>query len=226
MLKRWVLTIGCLLILTGIGVTVGEAKSKAKAIDVTKPRMVMVEIPSWKTVFFGLPKELPLMIRPGEPFDGSSRQYDFSEGTEAMRIFLSMRPQAKHAVAYRCFIKKWPRYQEFFKAVDQEDYALAEKQLMEIRTLDPKEPAVHFYYGSLNTHLKKYQQAEKSYQKCLVLYPKYGPAYINLARLAKARGDEPAAKRYLRTAIEKLDKSSQQDAKQIAEKMLKSLSGE
>ncbi len=199
------------------------ANVKAKQTNASKPRLVMVEIPSWKTTFFGLPRELPLLIKPGTDFNPKSRHYDFAEGLEAMDVFLSLRPKHASTPAFRRFLIKWPLYQKFFKAVDAETYPQAEKLLAAIKAADPKEPAVHFYLGSLNTQLKQYARAEKNYQECLKYYVDYGPAYINLARLVKARGDGPRARQYLEEAVRRLKDSDQTDAYQLARKMLESL---
>lgn len=188
-----------------------------------KPRLVMVEVPSWKNALFGLPRELPLLIAPGEAFNPQARHYDYSSGLEAMEILLAIRPKDPHAKAYRLFIRKWPKYQVFFQAVEKEDYAAAEEVLNQILKLDPEEPAVHFYLGSLNTQLKKYAEAEKNYLACLKRYPDYGPAYINLARLVKARGGDEEAKALLTEAVNRLRSGEQQDALQLAETMLRSL---
>ncbi|MEW6516166.1 MAG: tetratricopeptide repeat protein [candidate division FCPU426 bacterium] len=188
-----------------------------------KPRLVMVEVPSWKNALFGLPRELPLLIAPGEAFNPQARHYDYSSGLEAMEILLAIRPKDPHAKAYRLFIQKWPRYQKFFQAVEKEDYAAAEEVLNQILQLDPEEPAVHFYLGSLNTQLKKYAEAEKNYRACLKRYPDYGPAYINLARLVKARGDDDEARKLLTEAVKRLEGGEQQDALQLARTLLQSL---
>ncbi|MCK5242685.1 tetratricopeptide repeat protein [bacterium] len=202
-----------------------KTTAKKQEIDPKKPRLVMVQVPSWKTTFFGLPQELPLLIKPGEKFTGKSKHYDFTEGISAMEVFIALRPKEQQSQAYRLFIKKWPLYQNFFKAVEQEKYAEAAQWLDTIIGIDPKEPAVHFYWGSLNTQTKKYAAAEKSYQACIEAYPGYGPAYINLARLVKSRGDDTQARVLLKKALEQLQDGDQDDARRIAQKMLGSLSG-
>jgi tetratricopeptide (TPR) repeat protein len=201
-----------------------KTSAKKQKIDPKKPRLVMVEVPSWKTTFFGLPQELPLLIKPGEAFSSKSKHYDFTEGIIAMEVFIVLRPKEKQSQAYRRFIKKWPLYQNFFKAVDQEKYAEAAQWLETIKGIDPKEPAVHFYWGSLNTQMKQYAAAEKNYQICIETYPGYGPAYINLARLAKSRGDDRQARLLLKKVVKQLKGSDQEDARRIAKKMLESLS--
>jgi len=207
----------------GISMPLFAKTQDKKKIDAARPRLVMVEVPSWKTTFFGLPQELPLLIKSDEKFKVKSRHYDFTEGMEAMKVFLALRPKDKHAKAYRRFLQKWPLYQKFFKSVEQEVYSEAAKLLEKIVEIDPQEPAVYFYWGSLNTHLKKYSEAEKNYKACLKYYPTYGPAYINLARLAKARGANAQARGYLQEALRRLKNSRQDDARHIAQKMLESL---
>ncbi|MBN1596069.1 tetratricopeptide repeat protein [candidate division FCPU426 bacterium] len=213
-----------LMVLVCLGTAArGEKTAPPTTVDASKPRLVMVQVPSWKTIFFGLPQELPLLLQAGENFENKSKHYDFTEGMRAMEVFITMRPKDKQSAAYQRFIKKWPVYQDFFQAVDQEQYPKAADLLNQVLKLDPHEPAVHFYWGSLNTHLKKYAKAEENYKTCLKYYPKYGPAYINLARLAKARGASAEARQFLQEAVRRLADGEQADALRIAEKMLESL---
>jgi tetratricopeptide (TPR) repeat protein len=223
MSRKWLLALGVVLIAGGLLPARSlAAEGKNPAVS-DKPRLVMVEIPSWKTTFFGLPRELPYLIAPGEKFDPQSRRYDFSAGVEAMEILLTLHPKDPQAKAYRRFIQKWPKYQVFFQAVESEDYAAAGDVLGQILQLDPEEPAVYFYLGSLNTQMKKYTEAEKNYRACLKRFPDYGPAYINLARLVKARGDNEEARTLLNEAVKRLKGGEQPDALQLAETMLRSL---
>lgn len=199
------------------GASARQGKSEAKT------RLVMVEIDHWKVVFFNLPKELPLLLKPGKNFNARARRYDFTEGLPAMKVFLSLRPKDKYAPAFRRFIKKWPVYQEFFKAVDEENYKSARKLVSEILKIDPQEPGAHFYLGSLNTQAGDFAKAEKNYRACIKGYPEYGPAYVNLARLAKARDALPEARHLLEEAIRCFKLKQREDDRKIAEKMLESL---
>lgn len=187
------------------------------------PKLVLVQLDHWKTKFFGLPNELPILLSPGETFDPKKGHYDFMQGIKAMEIYINIQPKNNLSKAYRRFMQKWPLYQKFFKSVDQENYDQAEAILNEVATIDGKDPAVHFYRGSLKTHLKKYQAAEKHYRQCLKYFPDYGPAYIHLARLAKARGDDQSAKQYLEEAVKRVGPNEQEGAGSIARKMLDSL---
>jgi tetratricopeptide (TPR) repeat protein len=216
------LALMCLLA-AGFPAMAGEDKTPQPAAG--QARLVMVKIPHWKVKFFALPEELPLLLEAGETFDPKARVYDFSAGLQAMEIFLQARPHDTLAPAFRRFQSKWPIYQKFFQAVEAEDFKTAEDLLTQILRLDPREPAVHFYYGSLNTQLGRYAQAEQDYQMCLELYPGYGPAYINLARLAMARQDKTGAADYLKQALEKTDETEQGEARRLAGQMLKSLEG-
>ena len=183
----------------------------------------MIEIDHWKTTFFNLPQELPLLLKPGQKFNARARRYDFTEGLPAMKVFLSLRPQDKSAPAFRRFIKKWPVYQKFFKAVDEENYKSARKLMNKVLEIDPREPGAHFYLGSLNTQAGDFTKAEKNYRVCVKGYPEYGPAYINLARLAKARDALPEARNFLKEAIRCFKLQQRKDDQKIAEKMLESL---
>lgn len=194
-----------------------------QATDAAKPRLVLVKVPHWKVRFFGLPEDLPVLLGPGESFDPSRRVYDFGAGLEAMEVLLTLRPNETNAPAYRAFRRKWPLYQEFFKAVDDERFEAARGLLKQIYDLDPKEPAVHFYLGSLSTQFGDYAQAEKEYRVCLELYPGYGPAYINLARLEMARQDKAAAKATLERALVKMDDNEKAGTRALVEQMLKAL---
>ncbi len=204
-----------------MGLSFGASARQGKSES--KTRLVMVKIDHWKTTFFNLPKELPLLLKPGKNFDARARRYDFSEGLPAMEVLLSLRPKDKYAPAFRRFIKKWPVYQKFFKAVDEENYKSARKLINEILKIDPREPGAHFYLGSLNTQAGNFAEAEKNYRACIKAYPEYGPAYINLARLVKARGDLPEARRFLLEAIRCFKQKQRKDDQEIAEKMLESL---
>ncbi len=188
-----------------------------------QPKLVLVVFDHWKTRFFGLPTELPVLLKPGEHFDPKQGRYDFAQGLQAMDIYIHLKPNTKLAKSYRRFIDKWPLYQEFFKSVDQENYGEAQSLLQQILKIDKKDPAVHFYLGSLNTHLKNYAAAEAHYRDCLTYYPGYGPAYIHLARLAKARGDERVAKAYLQDAVKRVGPNEQEGAGALARKMLETL---
>ena len=188
-------------------------------------KMVMVEVPHWKVRFFNLPGELPVLVESGETYDASAGTYDFSAGAEAMGVYLAMAPKDPHAGAFRRFREKWPRYQAFFKAVDAQDYDQAEKLLNEILAIDPKEPAVHFYLGSLNMQAGRYGLAEDHYRHTVERYPEYGPAYIHLARLAMARGSQRDARAYLEQGLKRMDAEAHADAETMAENMLASLAG-
>lgn len=205
--------------LCGFGLS-SAASSKAKK---TGPKLVLVKFDHWKTKFFGLPTELPVMLGSNEVFDPKLGRYDFMQGIKAMEIYIKLRPKHKLAKTYEQFIKKWPLYQQFFKSVDQENYNQAKEILGKVEAIDNKDPAMYFYKGSLSTHLKKYQEAEKNYRICLKYFPDYGPAYIHLARLAKARGDEQDAKRYLEEAVKRVGPDEQEGAGVIARKMLETL---
>lgn len=204
-------------IFISFGASAEQGKSEAKT------RLVMVEIDHWKTTFFNLPQELPLLLKPGKKFNARVRRYDFTEGLPAMKVFLSLRPKDKNAPAFRRFIKKWPVYQKFFKAVDEENYKSARKLINEILKIDPREPGAHFYLGSLNTQAGNFAKAEKNYRACIKGYPEYGPAYINLARLAKARNALPEARQCLQEAIRCFQQEEREDDRKIAEKLLESL---
>jgi tetratricopeptide (TPR) repeat protein len=193
------------------------------AVDSGKPRLVMVKVPHWKVRFFGLPEDLPVLIEAGETFSPTRRVYDFGAGLQAMDVFLTLRPKDPNAPAYRTFREKWPLYQEFFKAVDAENFETARGLLKRIYGLDPKEPAVHFYLGSMSTQFGDYAQAEKEYRTCLELYPGYGPAYINLARLQRARQAKDEAAATLQKALVNMDDSEQAGTRNVAEQMLKAL---
>lgn len=223
MSRNWLLVLSAALIAGNLTPPGSWAADEKQPPVSGKPRLVMVEVPSWKTTFFGLPRELPLLIAAGEKFNPQARHYDFSGGVEAMEILLTLHPKDPQAKAFRRFIQKWPKYQRFFQAVEDEDYAAAGDVLAQVRQLDPEEPAVHFYLGSLNTQMKKYAEAETNYRACLKRFPDYGPAYINLARLVKARGDAEEARALLGEAVKRLKGGEQQDALQLAETMLRSL---
>jgi hypothetical protein len=197
--------------------------SSSEKTVVTKPRLVLVEIDHWKIPFFDLPSEVPVLILGGEPSRTSIRQYDFTEGMEAMTLFLNLKPKDPKAPAYRRFLIKWPLYQSFFKAIDNDDDEKASDLLKQIQTLDPQEPAVYFYQGSLLTKQGKYALAEIAYQGCIKRYPAYLSAYINLARLMKMRAADQEAAQVLRDALAQPARSDQADARQVAEKMLQSL---
>jgi len=187
------------------------------------PRLLMVKIDRNQTAFFGLPEEMPVLLRAGEDPSAHLRHYDFNRGMQAMMIFLTLRPKDPVAPAYRRFLKKWPVYQSFFKAVERKDYAHARRDLDQIRTADPDEPAVRFYTGSLQTAMENYQAAEASYRSCIDVYTGYGPAYVNLARLARMRGDLEQARRYLETGLAEIDAEQQSAAAQTLREMLSSL---
>lgn len=212
-----------LLSATGAGAENPAVTEDKPGVDQTKPRLVMVKVPHWKVRFFGLPEELPVLLEPGENFDPRKRVYDFGGGLQAMEVFLALRPQDKSSPAYRLFLKKWPLYQEFFKAVDAEQFEAARGLIRKILALDVKEPAVHFYLGSLSTQFGDYAQAEKEYRMCLELYSGYGPAYINLARLAMARQAKDEAARYLRRGLAQMDDNDQSGSRKMAEQMLANL---
>lgn len=227
-LRAWVWGTVCVLAWGAAAAAQGPAMPEREAasppaLDAAKPRLVMVKVPHWKVRFFGLPEDLPVLLAPGESFDPSRRVYDFGAGREAMNVLLMLRPKDAHAPAYRAFARKWPLYQEFFKAVDDERFESARGLLKQIYDLDPKEPAVHFYLGSLSTQFGDYAQAEKEYRACLGLYPGYGPAYINLARLEMARQDKAAAAATLQRALDKMDDNEQAGTRALAEQMLKAL---
>jgi len=207
---------------TAAGVA-AETQKAASTVDEAKPRLVMVKVPHWKVRFFGLPEDLPVLLEPGEKFNPGSRVYDFGSGLQAMDVFVALRPRDKSAPAFRLFRKKWPLYQGFFKAVDAEKFEDARRYLNELLALDAKEPAVHFYLGSLSTQFGDYAQAEKEYRNCLGLYPGHGPAYINLARLAMARQSKNEASAYLRQGLEKMEDGDQPGTRKLAEQMLKNL---
>jgi tetratricopeptide (TPR) repeat protein len=191
--------------------------------DEGKPRLVMVKVPHWKVRFFNLPDELPVLIAPGETFDPARRQYDFSEGLDAMEVFLGVKPGDALAPAFKLFLQKWPRYQKFFQAVDAEDFDQARALIAEIKALDPGEPAVHFYAGSLASQSGEYAAAEDEYRRCQELFPAYAPVYINLARLAMARQAPAEAKKYLQQAREQAQGPGQAPTRKLAEQMLRSL---
>ncbi len=209
-----------LLLLTG---SLAVAWSAAAANRQTQPKLVLVKFDHWKTRFFGLPTELPVLLKPGQQFDPKQGRYDFAEGLQAMNIYIHLKPNTKLAKNYERFIKKWPLYQDFFKAVDQEKYDQARDLLRQILKIDKQDPAVHFYLGSLSSHLKNYAAAEAHYRDCLTYYSNYGPAYIQLARLAKARGDAHAAKAYLEEAVKRVGPNEQEGAGALARKMLDTL---
>jgi tetratricopeptide (TPR) repeat protein len=172
----------------------------------------MLEIEHWKTAFFGLPKEVPLLVKPGEPLNAHLRNYDFNQGMQAMVIFLTLRPKDPQAGAYRRFLKKWPAYQSFFKSVDAHDFTAAARSLAEVQALDPAEPAVWFYQGSLSTQTGDYAEAEKDYR-----------AYINLARLAKRRGAANEAKTVLQEALQHVTPDEQKSSRLTVQAMLADL---
>jgi tetratricopeptide (TPR) repeat protein len=196
-----------------------HAQSQAEG----KPRLIMVRVQHWKTKFFNLPEELPVLIQAGGTFDPKKRMYDFEEGMEAMEVFLNLKPKDPLAPNFRLFLEKWPLYQEFFKAVDKEEFDQARPLLEHIRKLDPQEPAIHFYWGSLYSQTGEYALAEKEYRLSLDLYPDYGPTYINLARLAMARQSQAEAEKYLQRVLEKNTGPEQGDTRRLAEQMLQSL---
>jgi tetratricopeptide (TPR) repeat protein len=212
-----------LLLMAGVAGLSLPVRGEGQPADTGKPRLVMVKVPHWKVRFFNLPDELPVLIAPGETFDPARRQYDFEEGMDAMEIFLSVKPQDDLAPSFRLFLQKWPLYQKFFKAVDAEDFDQARVLIEEIRKLDPGEPAVHFYLGSLHSQAGEYAQAESEYRRCQELFPAYAPVYINLARLAMARQAKAEAKKYLEQAREQAREAEQAPTRKLAEQMLQSL---
>lgn len=195
----------------------------AKKVDASKPRLIMVKVPHWKVRFFRLPEDLPVLLEPGESLNPRMRTYDFGAGLQAMEVFLALRPQDPQAAAFRLFLKKWPLYQAFFKNVDAEKFEDARRIIQQIQALDPKEPAVHFYLGSLSTQFGDYAAAETEYGACLAAYPGYGPAYINLARLAMARQAKGEAAEVLRQGLKKMEDDDQTGTRRLAEQMLKNL---
>jgi len=164
-----------------------------------------------------------VLISAGETFDPARRQYDFSEGMEAMAVFLEVNPKDDLAHSFRLFLQKWPLYQKFFQAVDAEDFDQARPLIEQIRKLDPGEPAVHFYLGSLSSQAGDYTRAESEYLRCQELFPAYGPVYINLARLAMARQAKDEAEKYLVRALEQTADPQQAPTHRLAEQMLQSL---
>jgi tetratricopeptide (TPR) repeat protein len=202
---------------------VAATPAASAGVDKSKPRLVLVKVPHWKVRFFGLPEDLPVLLEPGETFNPSARVYDFGAGLQAMEVFLALRPQDPNAPAFRVFLKKWPLYQEFFKSVDAEKFEEARVLIQKILALDPREPAVHFYAGSLSTQFGDYAQAETEYRACLARYPGYGPAYINLARLAMSRQAKEEAAAYLRQGLSQMEDTDQAGTRRLAEQMLQNL---
>jgi tetratricopeptide (TPR) repeat protein len=216
---------GCFVaVLLGLtGASPAAEETQAGKYDASKPRLVMVKVDHWKVGFFHLPGELPVLIPAGAVFDKARKVYDFEEGMEAMEVFLQALPKDKWARTFRVFLEKWPLYQEFFKAVDAEAFERARGLMTKILALDPLEPAAHFYSGSLHSQAGEYALAETEYRKCLEYFPGYGPAYINLARLAMARQDKREAERWLRQALEKSLDNDQSTSRHLAEQMLENL---
>ncbi len=202
--------------------TVTNAETQEN-IKVSQPRLVMVKINHWKVRFFNLPEELPVLISSGETFDPKRRMYDFEESMEAMDVYVRLKPKDPLATPFRLFLEKWPLYQAFFKAVDSDDFEQAKLLIAKIQKLDPKEPAVHFYLGSIYSQAGDYAGAEKEYHQSMELYPDYGPTYINLARLAMARQSKVEAANYLKMAMEKTTDPEQAATHRLAEQMLESL---
>jgi tetratricopeptide (TPR) repeat protein len=209
----------CLLGLTTLSISLPGWAAQSE----DKPRLVMVKVPHWKVKFFALPEELPVLLEPGESAGAKARTYDFSEGTEAMEVFITLRPKDPLTPAFRRFQTKWPWYLDFFKSIENEQLMDAEHLLQQIRALDPEEPAVHFYSGSLLAQQGRLDQAAAEYQRCLELFPEYGPAYISAARVAKAQGNPAQAESLLRQGLTHMQDESQADSRQLAEKMLESL---
>ncbi|NTV52232.1 MAG: hypothetical protein HGA76_04365 [Candidatus Firestonebacteria bacterium] len=218
--KKWVLGL-CWLVMAAWLPT--SAWCDAPTVDQAKPRLVMVKVPHWKVSFFNLPDELPVLLPAGETFDPARRQYDFSEGMEAMEVFVKLRSQDDLSPTYRLFLQKWPLYQKFFQAVDAENFEQARSLIESIRRLDPGEPAVHFYKGSLHSQAGEYAAAESEYQRCRELFPAYAPVYINLARLAMARQAKKEAQQYLQQALARATDDEQAPTRRLAEQMLQSL---
>lgn len=221
---RWTYALGLLgLMWCAAGPVWSEELPVAAPTAGTQLRLVLVEIDHWKIPFFGLPSEVPMLLPINAESKASIRQYDFTEGMQAMDVFLNLRPKDPKAPVYTRFLHKWPLYQEFFRAIENEGYEQAEGLLQKIYALDPAEPAVYFYRASLRSQQGKYALAESDYRQCIKRFSAYIPAYINLARLVRRRGDMKEAELVLRQALAAVARPDQTDARQVAEKMLASL---
>jgi tetratricopeptide (TPR) repeat protein len=188
-----------------------------------KNKLLLVKISHWKTRFFGLPDELPVLMSQESKSPAGNQQYNFSEGMEAMRIYMLVNPEDKYNAAYERFIQTWPKFQAFFNAIQNENFKAAETYLREVLAIAPEMPAAHFYLGSLNSQRQAFAEAEKNYRNCLAFFPAYGPAYINLAKLLRARQAIAEARAVLNEAVGALEKTDQQQALSIARQMLKTL---
>ncbi|WP_269620973.1 ammonia-forming cytochrome c nitrite reductase subunit c552 [Zhongshania sp. BJYM1] len=90
-----------------------------------------------------------------------------------------------------------------FLAGSTNDTALSDKQRRELNKLlkeyesslliNNDNPAIQIALGELYRHTHRYDQAETAYNHAIAIDRKYSPAYINLADLHRAMGDENLA---------------------------------
>jgi tetratricopeptide (TPR) repeat protein len=104
----------------------------------------------------------------------------------------------------------YPEWTKGMECWQKRDYACCASEMQKIIAQDPKVVAsVYYLLGLCQVELKQYDPAVASLQKVLELNPDFGGAFLQLARVAKTRGQNEKAVEWINQGYSRLaDKDS------------------
>ncbi len=91
--------------------------------------------------------------------------------------------------------------QEGIKALENENYNLAENIFNSLCKADPKNSVAHYWLGEVSYAKEEYTEAEKRYKKGLETNPQCAECHIGLGKLDLDKGKVPEAESHFESAI-------------------------
>jgi len=100
----------------------------------------------------------------------------------------------------------YPEWTKGMECWSHKDYQCCVSQFQKLLDQSPTNPAgVYYMLGLCQVELKQLDTAEKSLQKVVELEPKFGGAYIQLARVAKTRNQNDRAVQWITQGLPTID---------------------